>query len=214
MRPGARVYAYFNNVAVSDWCIPLDSTWTPTGTFGDPLIVNSNGTVYGQFTIPPNTFQATELTFMLCDVDNLTTGSASITTQASGIFYASNLSVTKGSSILNTRVPILDVQQVTNEQTITNSSTGDTSTVEVTPGPSINQPTGLGPLIPWNNGITPGPIISPNPTPPTDGGDSGNFGNGWESPSWDGPEHGDFSSASYDGAEDSEGDEGDDGDDE
>ena len=220
MRPGARVYAYFNNVPVSDWCIPLDTTWTPTGNYGDALVVNSDGTVYGQFTIPPNTFQATELTFMLCDVDNLTTGSTSITTQASGIFYASNLSVTKGSSILNTRVPILDVQQVTNEQTITNSATGDNSTIDVIAGPNINQPTGLGPLIPWNNGITPGPVITPSPIPPTDGGDGGDGSSPWsgyESASYDSPAHGDFSSASVDGAEDGEdggGDESDDGDDE
>ena len=213
MRPGARVYAYFNNVPVSDWCIPLDSTYTMTGKFGDPLIVNDNGTVYGQFTIPPNKFQATELTFMLCDVDNLTTGSTAITTQASGIFYATNLSVAKGSSILNTRVPVLDVQQVINEQSITTSTTGDQSTIDVIPGPPIAPPTS-NPVDNWNNHITQRPVVDPPPPPPTDGdSDSAWVDPGYDRPSYDGSEHGDFSSASYDSAED-EGDCTDDCDDE
>jgi len=178
LKPGAKIYAYFNNTPVSNWCVqttpvygpiiagsaatglvayqPSGSNWIgsaialpngntlypQTGTpavFGDPMYVQPDGTIYGWFQIPPNTFQATELTFMLCDVDNLTTGIDAITTQGTGIFYATNLSIAKGTSILNTRVPIISSQEVTQQQTLTSSSTSDQTSLQVIPGPPITQ---------------------------------------------------------------------------
>ena len=137
LRPGARVYAYFNNVAVNDWVYPTDNTFAQTSTtkFGDPLIVTNDGHVYGSFTIPPNTFQATQLVFMLCDVDNLTTGSNAITTQASGTYYATNLSVAQASSTLNVKQPILSVQEVVQTQNVTTTNNGSNNFNIITPAP-------------------------------------------------------------------------------
>jgi hypothetical protein len=141
MRPGAKIYAYFNNIAVSAWCYPTDASFQRgTANYGDKLSVGDDGSIFGVFTIPPKQFQATELQFMLCDVDNLATGSGAITTQATGTFYATNLSIAKGSSYLNTRVPVLDYTQVTQQQTITTSVVNTDRTNEVIAGPPLPAP--------------------------------------------------------------------------
>jgi hypothetical protein len=140
LKPNSRVYAYFNNIPVSEWCYPLSSSLVRGigVNYGDPLIVDASGSIHGIFTIPPKTFQSTELVFMLCDVDNLVTGISSISTQASGTFYATNLSIAKGSSYLNTRVPVLNVQQVVNQQTLTNTTETNTNSdsIIIVPGPA------------------------------------------------------------------------------
>jgi hypothetical protein len=157
LKPGARVYAYFNNIAVSDWCKPtyrnfheaaeggLESTNSELplnySKYGDPLIVNSDGSIFGIFLIPPNKFQSTELQFMLCDIDNLTLGSSAISTQASATFYATNLSIAKGSSILNTRDVVVSSEEVKSERDVLSSpSITDNTTYELTPGPKVNPP--------------------------------------------------------------------------
>jgi hypothetical protein len=141
MRPGAKIYAYFNNIAVSSWCYPTTASFERgTGNYGDQLTVGDDGSIFGVFVIPPKQFQATELQFMLCDTDNLTTGSGAITTQATGTFYATNLSIAKGTSYLNTRVPVLDYTQVTQQQTIVTSVTNTDRTNDVIAGPPLPAP--------------------------------------------------------------------------
>ena len=163
LKPNSKIYAYFNNISVSSWCKPTNSTFTETTTvdYGDQLTVNNDGSIYGIFLIPPNKFQSTELTFMLCDVDNLTTGAGTITTQATGTFYATNLSIAKGSSILNTRDVKIASTQVTEQQTLVNSITGDQTSINVIPGQVIP------PYRPVNNPIIIGlPWIPPKIDPP------------------------------------------------
>jgi hypothetical protein len=156
LKPGARVYAYFNNIAVSDWCKPTyrnfheaaEGGLEPTSSelslnyskYGDPLIVNGDGSIFGIFLIPPNKFQSTELQFMLCDIDNLTLGSSAISTQASATFYATNLSIAKGSSILNTRDVVVSSEEVRQERNVQSTKTSDNTTYELTPGPKVNPP--------------------------------------------------------------------------
>ena len=156
MKPGARVYAYFNNINITEWCKPASMKTN----YGDPLIIGSDGSIIGYFLIPPNKFQATELTFMLCDVDNLTTGSNAITTQGTATYYASKLSIAKGSSILNTREPILVSHEVTQEQTLTNTINTDNIVVEIGT-PVKKYVPGIGPqlIVEWQDSN--GNIISP-----------------------------------------------------
>ena len=181
MKPGARVYAYFNNIKISDWCKPTNQYYTenPIGpdynAMGDPLIVNSDGSIFGIFIIPPNKFQSTELTFMLCDVDNLTTGFNAITTQSTGTFYATNLSIAKGSSVLNTRDVTISAKEVTQQQTLVTSTTGNQSSVTVIPGaiitPFITRP----PIITQAINII-SPWIPPDENGNIISSDSGNWG--------------------------------------
>jgi len=172
LKPGARVYPYFNNIAVSSYCrlandITIGDIIVLAG-YGNPLIVNQKGGIEGYFEIPANKFQSTELTFMLCDVDNLTTGFNSITTQSTGTFYATNLSIAKGSSVLNTRDVTISAKEVTQQQTLVTSTTGDQSSVTVIPGPIIppfiTRPPIITPVIniisPWIPPAANGVIIS------------------------------------------------------
>jgi hypothetical protein len=151
LKPGAKLYAYFNNIEVTGWCRKYGTN------VGDPLLVNDDGSIEGLFTIPPNKFQATELTFMLCDVDNLVTGANAITTQGTGTYYASKLSVTKGRTILNTREPILSSHEVTQTQQLTTTNADYKAITEIEPGP---------PITPVVIIINPKEVIKPVVTPP------------------------------------------------
>jgi hypothetical protein len=139
MRPGARVYAYFNNIDVTRWCMLSDVYYNKTkfDYGGEPLKVGSNGAIYGFFQIPPSTFQAEELIFMLCDIDNLTTKFNNITTQATGTYYASRLSVAKGQATLRTRDVVISSHEVTANQEIKTVTTDNNVTLEVVQGPKI-----------------------------------------------------------------------------
>ena len=139
MKPGARVWAYFNNIDVTHWCVTTDLYFNiAAGTdYDTPLFVNSDGTIRGFFTIPPNRFQATELTFMLCDVDNLTTKYNAITTQGIGTFYADKLSLAKGTAKLRTRDVVLSSHETQQEQEIKSYVIDNNVTLEVEQGPPI-----------------------------------------------------------------------------
>ena len=156
MKPGARVYAYFNNIDVTGWCKLVSAL------YGQSLVVSADGSIDGYFTIPPNTFQATELIFMLCDVSNLTTGAAAITTQGTGIYYASKLSIAKGQSILNTREPVMAYHEVTQQQTLVSTDNKDQTLIEFQPGP---------PIKPYVPPVDPVVVITPYVPPGGGGGD-------------------------------------------
>jgi len=142
LKPGARLYAYFNNIDVTGWCMLTDLYFTVGSREyiaggGAPLKVGNDGTIYGYFLIPPSQFQAEELTFMLCDVDNLTTKFNNITTQAIGTYYASKLSVGKGQATLRTRDVVLSSHEVYDEKEIKTTTTDNNVTLEVEQGPKI-----------------------------------------------------------------------------
>ena len=142
MKRGSRVYAFMNNIDVTQWFRQTDKSFnnnTIAGyyikNFGDSIVVDDTGSVYGFFTIPPSTFKATTLEMRLVDVTNLATGSAAITTEAVGTFYGSNLSITKGKAILSTQEATLSVKEVKDQKTITTTIITDTPSTEYIPGP-------------------------------------------------------------------------------
>lgn len=169
LKPNTRVYVFMNNVDVTQWWIPATSGFTPITYGAGPvnygqsnptygIKTDSQGNLYGIFTIPPNKFKATTLEMKIVDVPNLVTGANAITTQAIGTFYASNLSIAKGSSILSAREAVLSVKEVTQQSSTTTDTTTNVPSVEVIPGPYP---------------------ISPDPyTGGTYGGDGGNGGGG------------------------------------
>lgn len=62
MKPGTRVYPFFANAPVSQYCSHTVGSW------GSPLYVAGNGTCVGYFNIPANTFMTGVREFVLKDV--------------------------------------------------------------------------------------------------------------------------------------------------
>lgn len=62
MKPGTRVYPFFANTPVSQYCSHTVGSW------GSPLYVAGNGTCVGYFNIPANTFMTGVREFVLKDV--------------------------------------------------------------------------------------------------------------------------------------------------
>ena len=126
LKPNTRLYAYFGNVPVSNWCaprLPLYDTDSVAGlqqtsVLGTPLYSDSYGICKGIFRIPPNAFKSQEITFKLLDISDLAQGESAITTEADGVYYGSTLSVAKGQSLLNTRQTVVSSTQVKQQQSI------------------------------------------------------------------------------------------------
>jgi len=96
MKPGSNIYAYFSNIPVNAFVAPATSNgtvWTPTGTVGSPLIVNSAGSLSGIFYVPANTFYVGSNVLFLMDVNNILSIDAA-TTQSSATFNAYNFTAT------------------------------------------------------------------------------------------------------------------------
>jgi hypothetical protein len=91
-------------------------------TWSSNLIVQSDGTVRGLFSIPPETFKAGDIQFRLTDISDLTQGQSAITTEAVATYAGSGLSISYGSSILNTRNATVAINEVTQNQTIQTNS--------------------------------------------------------------------------------------------
>lgn len=71
--------------------------------WGNPLKVESDGTIKGVFSIPEATFKTGDVQFRLVDIADLSQGESAISTDASVIYAAFSMSVSYGKSVLNTR---------------------------------------------------------------------------------------------------------------
>lgn len=134
LKPLTRFYPYFDDVPVSNNCLPSNSSLVDTGSFGGSLTSDSNGNLYGIFYIPESTFKTGDRIFRLLDIDNLTTGADTITSHATSIYTGSNISISKanfGANITNPNVTQTVTQQT---QTIT-SQTFDTVTAFIADPP-------------------------------------------------------------------------------
>ena len=117
LRPNSRIYPFFDDIAVSEHCAPAsvntelganledaieeatkrgrpETALVRTGAFNAALRTDSSGNLLGVFRIPANTFKVGDRIFRLVDVDNLTTGSDAILTEAATIFTGYNVSIT------------------------------------------------------------------------------------------------------------------------
>lgn len=125
LKPNTIVYPFFDGVAVANRCTPTNLSYVATGTIGSTFTTDSNGRVYGLFDIPAETFKVGDRVFRLADVDNLSTGADSITTEASGSYMASNINVTKARYNLTTRVPRVTA---TSREVLVNRNVATTTT--------------------------------------------------------------------------------------
>ena len=125
LRPNTRVYPFFDNINVSEYCFPLtnQSAQPVTGAAfsSGNLVTSSTGEIRGFFFIPAGTFKVGNRTFTLADVDDLDTNAEAITTRGSATYTASNIAVAKSNVSLNTRVPQLAVTSTRPPTVVTQS---------------------------------------------------------------------------------------------
>lgn len=119
MKPNARVYAFFDNINVSEHCRLLGSSGTPLeNKFGENLVVDSKGEIHGQFRIPEETFTVGVKTFILCD-DAQTPSSETITTFANSSFASTGLGTIERNKIMSTQPPQVTFTQQAEVRDIT-----------------------------------------------------------------------------------------------
>jgi hypothetical protein len=118
MKPNTRVYAYFDDEKVFNYCRATDSDFTPKpgadGQFGGALITDNTGTVYGQFRIPNDSdmkFRTGTKRFLLTDIDDPIVKSEVATTSAHGEFTSNPLDITQRGTTVDITVPQISKQQ-------------------------------------------------------------------------------------------------------
>lgn len=153
LRPNTRVYAFFDDEPVSAHCAPgvenenyTNDTIKETkeylkviknGSYGDPLVTDSEGRLFGLFKIPDNRFRVGDRTFKLVNVPDLVVGEASIITSARAVFSAQNINVSREQLILSTQEPIITFNQDTQSRVLTDVST-TTRSINNTPSFGFN----------------------------------------------------------------------------
>lgn len=173
LKPSTIVYPYFDGVPVFEHCTPADSdfdrtdevlNYTRSKNAGEDvtppsLITDSLGRVYGFFDMPATTFKTGDRIFKLVDVDDLTIGASSFTTQATIAYMGSNISITKARLGLSTRLPEVSSTNKDVLDSRTSFSTRQTSTkfdtvISNPPAPPAVEPDP--------------PIVEPTPRPRPD----------------------------------------------
>ena len=149
LKPNTRIHAHFDEINVDAHCIPgvLSGLATaPEGredrvvrplsdsNFGDALFSDENGFLCGLFRIPAETFRTGDRLFQLSNVEDLTIGRDAILTMNRAVYTADSISVTRETTNLNIRQPILFYETTTDTRTQTDVSTS----VVVLPRPTFD----------------------------------------------------------------------------
>lgn len=143
MKPNTRVYAFFDNEAVSQFCRNISvevndanvATMRAMLALGAPLYTDDTGTIIGEFHMPGGRFFTGAKTFRLtADVNFSAIRSGegdpdAETTYADAIYFAGGLDVTKQESRLNIITPTFDQEQVSEGRSEFSTSVSTTSAV-------------------------------------------------------------------------------------
>jgi len=123
MKPSTRVYPYFDDELVEEYCTPANSSFANTSVEGSELVTDAKGNVYGIFRIPDGKFRVGTKRFTLKDVANTQTQSSLMTTSAHGDYTSIPLDVTQRGSSINMVVPQFADDVVTDNRTLTSVRT-------------------------------------------------------------------------------------------
>jgi len=123
LKPSTIFYPFFDDTNISNHCKTSNSSLQDVGELGSTLTSDSVGTLYGVFYIPANTFKAGDRVFKLVDIDNLITGSDTISSFATTTYTGSNISITKANIGANITNPIITQTRSEQQQTLTAVST-------------------------------------------------------------------------------------------
>lgn len=183
LRPNTQVYAFFDDVDVSDWVRAYNSSDTdpvpivgPNNETAHPLgastlTTNSHGYISGTFFVPNNStinFTSGQREFVLVDSTTPETPSTT-TTFASSAYYAKGLLETVENVAMSTRTPYVHKMDITDTRVVTSTSTSTSSVTQPAPSPppSDDNPTdhSSGNTWNWNNGNPPSvATFTPPPT--------------------------------------------------
>ncbi len=108
LKPTTRVYPYFDNELVSEYCTPANSIFANTASEGSSLTTDTSGNVYGVFRIPNDDrlkFRIGTRRFELKDIANTSTESSLLTTSAHADYTSIQLDVSQRGAGLNITVP-------------------------------------------------------------------------------------------------------------
>jgi len=125
MRPNTRVYPYFDDETVSDYCTPANSSFANSAPEGSSIVTNSSGSAYGMFRIPADDnlrFRVGTKRFELKDVADVITQSDLISTSAHGDYTSIGLDVVEQGSTIKMVTPQFTTRAVTERQTLTTST--------------------------------------------------------------------------------------------
>jgi len=145
LKPNTKIYAYFDDTAVSQYCAPatlntalgatlkdiveaanktgrLDSILTRTATLGTQLVTDSSGALYGVFVIPEGQFRVGDRQLQLIDSDSLITGADAALTRASAVFTASSISLSTRNATITAVEPVFTQSAMTDNRTVTSES--------------------------------------------------------------------------------------------
>lgn len=138
MKPSTKVYAFFDGVSVSENCRSLKNKGTQ---FGETLVTDENGELFGQFRIPEGRFFNGEKKFVLTDDPSGNTLDQE-TTRAEALYFGGGLDVTKQDETFNIitptfetqeisqRKPVLETKTIRTEQVISVNKTHECETIE------------------------------------------------------------------------------------
>jgi hypothetical protein len=149
LKPNSRYYTFFDKVNVSEHSAPGELSGqndflqgqenqiiNRTGDYGDDIVSDASGNVYGVFRIPQNEFRVGDREFIIANVDNIVTSPEAATSSAKAIYTASNLAVTSQNIDITTREP--SISTATNIETNTTTSINSRSTTTWFPPPQNN----------------------------------------------------------------------------
>lgn len=107
LRPNTKLYAFFDEVDVTEHIQPWSSEWAAnTGNFGTNVVSGTNGEFYAQFRIPNNDklkFTVGTKALKFVDVEDLVVGQDTITTSAKADYTSSGLELSKQGLTINTQ---------------------------------------------------------------------------------------------------------------
>lgn len=142
LKPNTRVYAYFDDTAVTQYCGQTDESGN--GISYQVLTSQADGQLYGIFIIPADTFFVGDRVFKLVDIDNLVTQADVISTIATSTYHGSNISYAKNNVTLNTTTGQVTQKSVSESKVITNVDTTTNVQVIAAPAQFEGNPSGDG----------------------------------------------------------------------
>ena len=120
LKPNSKLYVYFDNVDVSSYITPTNSLFANTGIEGSLLSSNSDGDVYGQFRLPNDSslkFRTGTKLFRLTDNPTNSKIFGTTVTSAEAFYTAEGLITGMQNTIVSTRYPDFQTQQVVENAT-------------------------------------------------------------------------------------------------
>lgn len=127
LRPNTRVFPYFDNVKVDEYCTPANSTFANSNVEGTKLVTDTQGDIFGYFRVPNDDrlkFRTGEKEFKLIDAENLITDADTVTTSAKTKYQAEGLELNVRGGEVNIQSGDVQINQVQGEsRTLTSTST-------------------------------------------------------------------------------------------